>query len=675
MNSVLKRPLTRLCGAFRRVMAFTEKRPVYTIICIAPLLNLIVEMLSRRSFTSVFRSIWNYPAFFVLNAMIMFLTLLPSLFVRRRHFAQLLVCAIWLGLGVTNFVLMGYRTTPLSASDFKVLSSVWRIITVYLSIPQIIAIVIGFAAVITLIVVAFRRLPRSPRPMKTAIITSVFSVFIFVISIFSGYRLDIMPRTVQNLAVAYKDYGFAWCFALSIFDRGISEPKDYSQKLVEEIVGELDGAESLQPQPSGDTKANIIFVQLESFFDPTHLKNISVSSKPTRIFGALKRSCPSGYLTVPVVGAGTVNTEFEVLTGMSLDYFGTGEYPYSTVLRSETCESMAYNLRELGYRSHAIHNNTATFYSRNTVFRNLGFDSFTPLEYMNGVEYNPLGWAKDRVLTGEIMDALRSTSEPDFVYAISVEPHGKYPREPIEGAEEKLTVSGLESAELTAEYNYYVNELRQTDTFTGELIRALSDFDEPTVLVLYGDHLPSLEIEPEMLDNGSVYQTEYVIWSNFGLKAYDKDLDAYQLSAYVMQLLGYDNGILTKVHQAFENGEYDSAETYQQKLEALEYDMLYGEREVYNGVSPYEPTDLEMGVRKIRVNGAEQRGEVYFVYGENFTPYSEVYVGDEARETLFVDENTLLLMGDPPLPGDRLRVVQLADNGTELGSTAEYTVQ
>ena len=103
--------------------------------------------------------------------------------------------------------------------------------------------------------------------------------------------------------------------------------------------------------------------------------------------------------------------------------------------------------------------------------------------------------------------------------------------------------------------------------------------------------------------------------------------------------------------------------------------MLYGEREVYNGVSPYEPTDLEMGVRKIRVNGAEQRGEVYFVYGENFTPYSEVYVGDEARETLFVDENTLLLMGDPPLPGDRLRVVQLADNGTELGSTAEYTVQ
>ena len=74
------------------------------------------------------------------------------------------------------------------------------------------------------------------------------------------------------------------------------------------------------------------------------------------------------------MGAGTANTEFEILTGMTLDYFGAGEYPYKTVLQDETCESMAYNLRELGYRTGVLHNNTGSFYSRNKVFANLGFD-------------------------------------------------------------------------------------------------------------------------------------------------------------------------------------------------------------------------------------------------------------------------------------------------------------
>lgn len=70
---------------------------------------------------------------------------------------------------------------------------------------------------------------------------------------------------------------------------------------------------------------------------------------------------PSGYLDVPIVGAGTVNTEFEVMTGMNLDDFGPGEYPFKTILKETTCESIAYNLKEYGYATHAIHDNTATF--------------------------------------------------------------------------------------------------------------------------------------------------------------------------------------------------------------------------------------------------------------------------------------------------------------------------
>lgn len=161
---------------------------------------------------------------------------------------------------------------------------------------------------------------------------------------------------------------------------------------------------------------NIIFLQLESFFDVNRLKDVTFSENPVPYFEELKETCPSGYFTAPSVGAGTANTEFEVITQMNVHDFGTGEYPYKTILQETPCESIAYDLKKLGLASHVIHNNTATFYDRNIVFPKLGFDSFTTLEYMNHVETNEIGWAKDKILTKEIVRALSETEERDLIY-------------------------------------------------------------------------------------------------------------------------------------------------------------------------------------------------------------------------------------------------------------------
>ena len=89
-------------------------------------------------------------------------------------------------------------------------------------------------------------------------------------------------------------------------------------------------------------KPNIVFLQLESFIDASYLLNLEYSADPTPYFRYLKENYPSGYLTVPTFGAGTANTEFEVITGMNIDYFGTGEYPYNTVL-IEKRRKLCYN--------------------------------------------------------------------------------------------------------------------------------------------------------------------------------------------------------------------------------------------------------------------------------------------------------------------------------------------
>lgn len=83
---------------------------------------------------------------------------------------------------------------------------------------------------------------------------------------------------------------------------------------------------------------------------------------------------------MPCFGAGTANTEFEVQTGMNMDDFGPGEYPYKTVLQSKVCESMAYDLKEKGYATHALHDNDGTFYDRYKVFSHLGYEDFTSID-------------------------------------------------------------------------------------------------------------------------------------------------------------------------------------------------------------------------------------------------------------------------------------------------------
>ena len=162
----------------------------------------------------------------------------------------------------------------------------------------------------------------------------------------------------------------------------------------------------------------------------------------------------SGYYKVPSVGAGTANTEFETITGMSLHYFGPGEYPYKSILKETTCESVPYVLKNLGYSTHAVHNNEANFYGRRSVFPNLGFDTFTSEEYMADENLqNPLGWVKDSVLTDEIIKCLDSTDSPDYVYTISVQGHGDYPSEPILD-NPSITVSGSPTDELNCKPGY-----------------------------------------------------------------------------------------------------------------------------------------------------------------------------------------------------------------------------
>lgn len=396
-----------------------------------------------------------------------------------------------------------------------------------------------------------------------------------------------------------------------------------------------------------------------------------MSEDPIPVFRKLMKEYTSGYYKVPSVGAGTANTEFESITGMSLHYFGPGEYPYKSILKETTCESAPYILKDLGYSTHAIHNNEANFYGRRSIFPNLGFDTFTSAEYMPEEEdKNPLGWTRDRVLTEEIIKCLDSTEDqPDYVYTISVQGHGSYPEEP-ELEEPEITVTGSPTEAKNNQWEYYVNQIREMDDFVKELTDALEKYPEDVILVMYGDHLPTMDLTVEDVKNRYLFQTQYVMWDNFGLEKKDVNLAAYQMAAEVLDRVGIHEGTIFRYHQARRN-----TKNYQVDLETLQYDLLYGERYSYEGEKPFKRTKMRLGIYDTTLDGislVSAWDHTYRITGTNFTPSSQVKLNGEWYDTVYVNPTTLMISGTELGDFDRLSVVQRSNSSTRKALSKSY---
>ena len=324
----------------------------------------------------------------------------------------------------------------------------------------------------------------------------------------------------------YKVNGYLLSTLQSIWSLTIEKPAGYSAAKVKEL------ADSVEQAPAEETQLpeNIIVIMNESFADLSVLGDVSVSEEVLPFTNSLTENTVKGNLYVSIHGGGTANSEFEVLTGMNLRFFGTGEYPYKTILKKTDCESIASDLSAIGYGTHVVHNNGGNFYSRANAFSQFGFDTFTSKELMNIQEYTPLGsWPTDDILISETEKALDSTpDQSDFVYTITVQGHGSYPEEKIIENPE-ITVSGAETEEKNNQWEYYVNMLHEVDKFIENLTTALDERGENTIVVFFGDHLPSLGLEESDLASGNTFLTRYATWNNFGLAKEDADLAAYEL--------------------------------------------------------------------------------------------------------------------------------------------------
>lgn len=664
---------------FHNKLVFFNNRYFLCSFIMSVVLVMIVETICRHSVLQAFLFVVKSPVMFVYNIMIVFLLMLLGHFFRRRVLYAGIIAFLILVLGTINGVLLCFRTTPFSAVDFLLIGNVMTIIDLYLSVFDMVLIVVGILLAIGLCIFAGIKCPKFTGKLYR--IPTILISTIYLLAIMGLDSLLIMvgisTENYSNLASAYQKYGFTYCFTGSIFKIGMDEPDNYNPETIEQIIEDKLSTDATGEEGVGENQTqmlqdysnpNIIVVQLESFFDVDRVNGLEISIDPIPNFHKLMKDFSSGYLYVPSIGAGTANTEFEVLTGMNMDFFGPGEYPYKTILKTTTCESIAYNLRDRGYIAHALHNNDGTFYDRHIVYSQLGFNAFTAIEYMYNFDLNLNHFCKDIALKDEIMLSLTSTKERDCVFAVSVQAHGEYPSE-RRGEKQPVFIRYKQENKENA-WSYFVNQLYEVDYFIGELVKAVNKYKEPTVVVFYGDHLPSMGLVTEDVTNGRLTATEYVVYSNFDIPVVNKDLEAYQLLSYVLGRVGISDGIMTSFHQ----NSMDDLD-YLDNMELLQYDMLYGTKEVFSGENPYVATDMHMGniSRDIKIHSVtrEEDGNQY-VRGKYFNMYSVVYKNGDAVTTTFIDNNTLKISGNPPKDGDVYVVAQVGKDKFPLSYSAEY---
>ena len=631
-------------------------------------LYFVIEAISRHSFVEAWEYMTEKPLVFAYNTFFIFTTMLIVYLFRRRCFWRVLIATLWLFLGAVNGIILMTRVTPFTGPDLHLLSDAAAMAKKYLPASGVVVAAIVAAIVLVFLVWLLIKGPvyRGKRKFRYIIPMILIGALSFAGVTQLALEKRVLSNYFGNIAFAYEDYGYPYCLMTTIFNTGISCTRDYSENEIKRIQN----TEKNLPETKEGDHPNIIFLQLESFFDPELVNYLELSKDAIPNFRKLMEEYSSGYYKVPSVGAGTANTEFETITGMSLHYFGPGEYPYKSILKESTCESASYILKELGYSTHAIHNNEANFYGRKSIFPNLEFDTFTSAEYMAEEDLkNPTGYTKDCILTDEIIKCLDSSEGPDYIYTISVQGHGDYPEEPILDDPE-ITVSGAPTTEKNNAWEYYVNQLHEMDDFVKVLTDTLADYPEDVVLVMYGDHLPTMGLTVEDVDNKYLFQTEYVIWDNFGLEKKDENLAAYQIAAEVMDRVGIHDGTIFRYHQARRN-----TKNYQVDLETLQYDILYGEKYAYGGKSPYKKTKMRLGLYDVTLDSISLVSEADYTYqirGTNFTPSSQVKLNGEWYETSYINSTTLIITGTQLNDFDRLSVVQRSNSSTRKALSKSY---
>lgn len=364
------------------------------------------------------------------------------------------------------------------------------------------------------------------------------------------YEREEFQRDNFDTANMNKNVGTLLAFYLNAKEVNLKEPEGYSKDKVLEYLSQYeDDTESSQAVSSGvdEKNPNVIIIMDEAFSDLSILGDLKLNQDPLKFCHSLEKApnVVSGKLNTSVWGGNTCNTEFEALTGNSLEMLPYGSIPYMQYVNKKT-DSVCSYFHKLGYKDIAVHPYWGQCWRRDTIYDQFKFDQFIDAEKFDknhntrntksiaihkGCDFGDLDYVREYISDKESFNQIihqyetKEVGQKMFLFNVTMQNHGGYL---YDGDNLEYTVRSSVYPNRTL--SQYLSLLKKTDEALEGLISYFKKAAEPTVILFFGDHQPGLanDLYETMFgrsyedftiaDYQKRYTVPYYIWANYPLK-------------------------------------------------------------------------------------------------------------------------------------------------------------
>ena len=417
---------------------------------------------------------------------------------RKIKTASAVFCWLLILLALINFFVMEFRGEAFFLLDITGIGTAADVAGEYeFKIPLMLGIPLTYSMVFAQFILKFQRLELGKKSRKNLIVRLAF-LAVFVVAMAVGFRPLIMKQenvSLWNVNKEYQNKGLVYTFAREFRFVFVEEPEGYSVDAVKKIAEKTEGDPAERQQEPDVIPENIIMIMNESLADFESIGSVRSDVEILPYIHSIDKNVTHGSLHMPTYGGGTARSEYEVLTGNSITFLPSGCVPYELYVR-------------------------------------------TP-------EYKLRGFVSDQSVFDKIISLYKEkeTNQKLFTFCVTMQNHGGYSQSTLKGYEPDVK---LNYETEYPEAQTYLSLARESDKAFQNLVEYFEKVDEPTMIVMFGDHWPKLEEgflaevlgkdreKLDLFESQVTYTTPYVIWTNYSSETAEEDISANYLGSYVL---------------------------------------------------------------------------------------------------------------------------------------------
>lgn len=483
---------------------------------------------------SILENTFKFPKFLVNYCIFVCLYFILYGLTNRTKFSCLAILVFNFLFGIINYAVRSFRGVSITLSDIYSIRTALNVasglkLSVNGNFVFAVCLFILFVIFILKVMVINDKYERRPTIAKN------FTIVLGVIGLVAICAPDYFTKDVQlwNINNAYADSGAGLTLIRMAKDFSVSKPKKYSPDESKKILAKYE--DDVNSVEDNSDLPNVLVIMNESFADLTMSYNIELSEDPLEFYHELitRDNVVSGVMHSSQFGGGTANVEYECITQNATAFLPSGAMPYQQYISNNVKQSMVAYMNRLGYTTYGIHSWEKSGYSREKVYKFLGFDYSLFKENMNSLQFMRNGYSSDQSTYEVYYDVMNNKPDDDknFSFIVTMQNHLPY---------NEVDPNGIQFLDDNNDVISYLQSEYLADKALKNLIEYLSDYKEDVILLFFGDHQPNLNqgdlysLTGNYAESSASQVVPFFIWANYDI---DKKENIETSANYLESLL------------------------------------------------------------------------------------------------------------------------------------------